>query len=457
VWCKETKSKHPALLVPCYDGNHLARVQAVLLDPATATKAKVAAPKLTFGQGASHVPARFAARASDDWIILTEGPEDAVVLNATMGWQADAALSAGTLEKIIYPTQSRLLLFGDNGIAGAQRTLRVVLVLVAPMLLLAHAARALTITPSFDSSITGAPNAAAIERSISDVITTYDHLIQDPIDVSIFFTRTVLPSNFLSQSLASLYAVPYDSYAIRLAANALVFRNPVLSTAVSNLAHGNSGQRVVDSSAGLRALGDTTKTGLLGTDGVRGHGTLDGIVYLSSGPGLQYSRPVLPHHVDARWAIAHEIDEVLGIGGAAGSILNAAFDSGLTSPPFFGGVIGDEDLYRYAAPGVPSLSLSPDATAFFSIDGGVDDLAQFNQDHNFDYADWFAAGSCLPLVQRAAFCSELSVNFTRNSPEAIALQAIGYDLTAIPEPPAGILFLVGLGVLLLAKRPSRYR
>jgi hypothetical protein len=86
----------------------------------------------------------------------------------------------------------------------------------------------------------------------------------------------------------------------------------------------------------------------------------------------------------------------------------------------------------------------------------VDDLAQFNQDHNFDFADWFAAGSCLPLVQRATFCPELSVNFTRNSPEAIALQAIGYDLT-VPDPPAGGLFLVSLGVLLLAKRPSRYR
>jgi hypothetical protein len=338
---------------------------------------------------------------------------------------------------------------------GTQRTLRPVLMLIAAMLL-AHAARALTITPSFDSSITDAPNAAAIERSITDVIGTYDRLIRDPVDVSVFFARTVLPSNFLSQSVASLYPVSYESYTSLLAANALAFRNPVLSTAVSNLALGNTSQVVVASSAGLRALGVTSATGLVGTDGVRGHGTLDGVVFLSSGPALQYSRPVLPHHVDAGWAIAHEIDEVLGIGGAAGSILNAAFDSGLTSPPFFDDVIGDEDLYRYAASGVPSLSLSPDATAFFSIDGGVDDLAQFNQDHNFDYADWFAAGPCLPLVQRAAFCPELSVNFTRNSPEAIALQAIGYDLT-VPEPPAGGLFLVSLGVLLLAKRLSRYR
>jgi hypothetical protein len=118
VWCKETQSKHPALLVPCYDGTRLARVQAVLLDPATADKAKVASPKLTFGQGASDVPASFAARVAGDWIILTEGPEDAVVLNATIGWQADAALSSGSLGKKHYPPGSNILLFGDNGSAG---------------------------------------------------------------------------------------------------------------------------------------------------------------------------------------------------------------------------------------------------------------------------------------------------------------------------------------------------
>jgi hypothetical protein len=62
VWSRETRSKHPALIVPCRDGDRIARVQAVLLDPATGGKAKVASSKLTFGAGASHVPASFAAK-----------------------------------------------------------------------------------------------------------------------------------------------------------------------------------------------------------------------------------------------------------------------------------------------------------------------------------------------------------------------------------------------------------
>jgi hypothetical protein len=179
---------------------------------------------------------------------------------------------------------------------------------------------------------------------------------------------------------------------------------------------------------------------------------LDGVVSLSTDALIQFSRPVLPDRVDAEWAIAHEIDEVLGIGGAAGSILNAAFDSGLSAPPFFGGVIGAEDLYRYAQAGIPSLSLDPDARAFFSIDGGVDDVAQFNQDHNFDYADWLPADPCVPQVQRAVFCTGLSVDLLRDSPEAIALQAIGYDLRTVPEPPTVVLFLFGMGAVLLARR-----
>jgi hypothetical protein len=307
-------------------------------------------------------------------------------------------------------------------------------------------ANALTITPSFDTSITAAPDAGAIESSINSVINTYERLLADPIDVTIFFQRAPLQSDRASQSKASLYAVGYFVYTGQMVVDAVFNDNPVLTTAVTNLASGNKSDLMVATSAGLRALGFDAP-GLLGTDGERFHGTLDGVITLDSATDFQYSRPVPPDSIDARWAIAHEINEVLGVGGAGGSILDAAFDLGQVSPPFFGGVIGGEDLYRYAAPGIPSLTLDSDATAFFSIDGGKTDLARFNQDNAFDHADWYAQGPCLPLVQRAAFCNGLAVDVTRDSPEVVALQAVGYELLSVSEPTTASLFFAGLGGL----------
>jgi len=307
-------------------------------------------------------------------------------------------------------------------------------------------ANALTITPSFDSSITAAPDAGAVESTINAVINTYEGLFSDPIDVTIFFQRAPLLNDLASQSKASLYAVGYFVYTGQMVVDAVFNDNPVLASAVLNLASGNKSDLIVETSADLRALGFDAP-GLLGTDGERFHGTLDGVIILDSGTDFEYSRPVSPASIDARWAIAHEINEVLGVGGAGGSILNAAFDLGEVSPPFFGGVIGGEDLYRYAAPGIPSLTLDSDAAAYFSIDGGKTDLARFDQDHTMDYADWYAQGPCLPLVQRAAFCNGLAVDVTRDSPEVVALQAVGYELRSVPEPTTASIFFAGLGGL----------
>ena len=183
---------------------------------------------------------------------------------------------------------------------------------------------ALIITPSFDSSITTALNADAIESSILKVINTYDSLIADPIDVSIYFRRGPVEAGFASQSASTRYAIPYGAYTESLVLNAALFGNPVLTTAVATLTTGNKSDLVGATSASLRALliaHGAHFPGLLGTDGELGHGTFDGVIFLSpSETVFQYSRPVPPHRIDAMWAIAHEINEVLGVGGI-GSIL----------------------------------------------------------------------------------------------------------------------------------------
>lgn len=317
-------------------------------------------------------------------------------------------------------------------------------------------AGAFVITPTFDTSITTAPNASAIEGSIQSVINTYDSLITDSVSVSIFFSVGDLPPQFLSYNFNTLYLVSYDAYTSLLAQHAALTHNPVLTTAVADLPSGNQAASVAVSSVDLRVFG-VDAPGARGADAGLGNGSFDGVISLSPDTLLQYSRPVAPTEIDARWAIAHEIDEVLGVGGEA-SILNIAVNTGQTSPPFFGGVIGTEDLYRYAAPGVPSLTESPDATAYFSIDGGRTELALFNQDQAFDYADWafdFFCHAPVALVQAAVFCFGLNVDMTASSPEAVALQAIGYDLASVPEPTTGFILLAALSGLAVCLRKRR--
>ena len=164
-----------------------------------------------------------------------------------------------------------------------RRTSFQLLIVLAWVTLASNISKALTIIPSYDSSITAAPNAADIENSILSVVGAFDSLIADPINIKVFFTIKPTPENLLSQSKASLYAVPYDAYAAVLAGKAALTENPVLTTAVANLPVGNKGSLIVVTSPALRALGISNAAGLLGTDGERGHGDFDGVVTLNSG------------------------------------------------------------------------------------------------------------------------------------------------------------------------------
>src|SRR6476659_2890895 len=79
-------------------------------------------------------------------------------------------------------------------------------------------ATGLTIHATFDSSITGNPNAAAIEGTINRAISIYESLFSDPVTIQIRFryattspNGTPLPQGVLAQSLFGLYLAPWNT------------------------------------------------------------------------------------------------------------------------------------------------------------------------------------------------------------------------------------------------------
>ena len=89
------------------------------------------------------------------------------------------------------------------------------------------------------------------------------------------------------------------------------------------------------------------------------------------------------------------MDEVLGIGSDLNGYPQGTPPSNLTP-------VGTEDLFRYSStPGVRSYDTNLNTQAYFSINGGTTDLAQFNQDENGDLNDWYSPGGQTPQVQDA--------------------------------------------------------
>jgi len=285
----------------------------------------------------------------------------------------------------------------------------------------------LTIVPTFDSSITTSPNAAAIEAMINAAIGVLEAQFADPITVSIYFRYSSTQPDGQPASLANsdygLYLTPYATYVNALKADS---KTPNDATALNNLPASALASNVKVSTALGRALGMNTP-GFIASDGTTNKGGIfDGIVTFNSTQPFQFNRTggITAGNYDAQRAVEHEMDEILGLA----SVLPSAVGTGSTSAVF------PEDLFRYAAPGSISLTTDPSASAYFSIDGGVTSTVGFSQDGSGDYGDWLspscAAEAITPLVQYASVCPGTAADVSATSPEGMALDVIGYDLRA---------------------------
>jgi hypothetical protein len=89
----------------------------------------------------------------------------------------------------------------------------------------------LIIHPTFDTSITGNPNAAAIEATINRAISIYESLFNDPITIQIYFryaatapNGTPLPHGTVSRSDFVIYTIPWGAFVDALRAWQCIIR-----------------------------------------------------------------------------------------------------------------------------------------------------------------------------------------------------------------------------------------
>jgi hypothetical protein len=290
----------------------------------------------------------------------------------------------------------------------------------------------LTINATFDSSITSLPDAAAIEGAINAAINVLEKDIANPITVSIDFQNM---SGGLGQSDSGVNQVSYFDYYNKLAAQ---MTTPAQMAALASLGPAptsESSPNPVNGSAFMeisspqgRMLGFNTPASVPGPGG-----TYDTIISLNT--SITSPPNGLPGHYGLQAVANHELDEALGIGGL-GSFLGSNFAG-----------VGSMDLYRYSAPGVRSFTTDPHATAYFSMDGGVTNLVNFNQAGNgSDYGDW-ATGSH-PQVQDAF--GTPGANPALGPNELAAFSAVGYTLTAQSVPEPSSLAMLGTAILVVS-------
>jgi hypothetical protein len=252
-------------------------------------------------------------------------------------------------------------------------------------------ATAMTIDVTYGSGVT-----TDMQTAFGEVVSAYDAAFANDITLQIGL-QGERGSRFLGKNTAATGEVSYVAwYSAMTAYQASGLDNPSFTTAYQSLpassALGTDGG-VILRTANLSALGFTPNLSGTTIDGFTG---VDGVITINAGLPLAIpSGGTVPSgSYDLVAALEHELDEVLGIGSG---LTDGTYP---TTPEAY-------DYFRYSSAGMRSWSPSA-SSAYFSIDGGITNLANFNQNSAGDYNDW-VNGACpasTPLSQNAFACTD---------------------------------------------------
>jgi len=272
----------------------------------------------------------------------------------------------------------------------------------------------LVINATFDANLD-----AASRTVIANAINFYQNTISTNITVNIYFYNM---NAGLGSSFFVFYTAGYTGFRTALGSHATSADDAVAlantPTGAVNPINGSANLGV--KSANGRAIGLNTPEVLFNFAGspcptFTGSGCIGLNVTLANS------------HGDLTAVVEHEIDEILGLGSALSGTTT-------TANPW------PEDLFRWSSPGVRSYGANSSTTvpcsvatprAFFSIDGGTNNLNEFNNCANGgDYGDWITH---TPSQVQDAFTNFTGTpSLTATSTEVRALDVIGYDI--VPPP-----------------------
>jgi hypothetical protein len=310
----------------------------------------------------------------------------------------------------------------------------------------APAAKAVVILPSFDSSVTTLSNASAVENAITTAINAMDSLYNNPGTVSVLFQFNAGLGGGATTNSA-IVSTSYSSYVSALQND--LTAHPGNATLAMAIAHLPTAPTLTTDFGNVPEISVTAPFANL----ILGTGKF--LCFNSSGSFINGCNASTAGAYEAVVAISstvvspieHELDEVIGGGGAGTTLTDIS-----TGDPT---ALGPLDLYRYGSTGAGctiatglthtlSWTDSSSAVSCLSIDGGNTAFAQFNQaGGGSDYGDFAAP---VPAIQDA-FESGTPPAYTTSSPEFEMMESIGYDT---PEPGTIGLFvtaLAGLGCL----------